>query len=165
MKKLIILALSAIFALASCTKDANLDGKWNAPRDDSRPNDIAVSLIFKGNKLDLYICSYGWHFVGTYTYADETIKYKITDAYVALSDVTLNEDGKTIKYASSGIDGIDHNTLKPNPGYEWYDLILYRDDLYEEYVEWLSSFSFEIGADGKATSDILGMGGTFTKVN
>ena len=164
MKKLIILALSAVFALASCTKDANLDGKWNAPRDDSRPDDTAVSLIFKGNKLDLYICSYGWHFEGTYTYADEVINYKITKAYAALTNVEKDEHGKIIAY-SGGIESIDHKTLELNPGYGWYDMLDYRPDLYEEYTDMLSSFTFEMIGDGKAKSNMIGlMDSTFSKV-
>ena len=164
MKRLFILALSAIIALASCTKGGDLEGQWNAPRDDSMPDDTAVSLIFKGNKLDLYICSYGWHFEGTYTYADNTVKYKITNGYAALADVEKDERGMIISY-SGGIESIDHKTLKPNPGYFWYHMADYRPDLYEEYKDMLSSFSFEIIADGKATSDMIGlMGSTFSKV-
>ena len=163
MKKFLILALSAVIALASCTKEANLEGKWNAPRHNDNPDDIALSLIFKGNKLDLYICSYGWHFEGTYSYADGVVKYDITKGYAALTDVEKDEHGKIIASAG-GIDSIDHKTLEPYPSYAWYNMLDYREDLYEEYKEWLSSFTFEIGADGKAESNILGMGGTFTKV-
>jgi len=164
MKKLFILALSAVIALASCTKEGNLDGKWSAPRTDDQPDDIAVGLIFDGNKLDLYICSWGWHFEGTYTYANETVKYNITKGYAALSNVEKDEDGKIIGY-HGGIDAIDHKTLELNPGFDWYDMLDYRPDLYEEYVESLSSFSFEIVADGKAKSNMIGlMDSTFSKV-
>ena len=164
MKKFFILALSAVIALASCTKGEDLEGKWNAPRTDERPDDIAVSLIFSGNKLDLYICSYGWHFEGTYTYANNTIKYNITKAYAALANVEKDEDGKIIAY-SGGIESIDHSTLKPNAGYDWYDMLDYRPDLYEEYTDMLSSFTFEQIGNGKAKSDMIGlMDSTFSKV-
>ena len=163
MKKFLILALSAVIALASCTKEANLDGKWNAPRHEDHPEDIALSLIFKGNNLDLYICSYGWHFEGTYSYADGVIKYNITKGYAALTDVGRDEHGMIVEY-SGGIESINHQTLEPNPSYGWYNMLEYRPDLYEEYTDMLSSFTFEIGKDGKAKSNILGIGGTFTKV-
>lgn len=163
MKKFLILALSAVIALASCTKEANLDGKWNAPRHEDQPDDIALSLIFKGNNLDLYICSYGWHFEGTYSYADGVIKYNITKGYAALTHVGRDEHGMIVEY-SGGIESINHQTLEPNPEYGWYNMTEYRPDLYEEYTDMLSSFTFEIGSDGKARSNILGIGGTFTKV-
>lgn len=165
MKKIFVLAIAALMAMVSCNKgaDGNLDGKWTAPRHEETPDDIALSLIFKGNKLDLYINSYGWHFEGTYTYADDVIKYNISKGYASLTDVGKDEHGMIVEY-SGGIESINHQTLEPSPGYDWYDMLIYRPDLYEEYSEWLSSFSFEIGSDGKARSDILGMGGTFTKV-
>lgn len=163
MKKLLIIAAAALMALVSCTKEASLDGKWNAPRHEETPDDIALSITFKGDNLDLYICSYGWHFVGTYTYADGVIKYKISKGYAALTHVEKDESGKIIAY-SGGIESIDHKTLELNPGYDWYDMLDYRPDLYEEYTESLSSFSFEMIGNDKAKSNILGMGGTFTKV-
>ena len=165
MKRLAIILMAALVALVSCNKeDGNLDGRWNAPRSDEQPDDTAVALIFSGNKLDLYICSYGWHFEGTYTYADEVINYKITKAYAALTNVEKDEHGKIISY-HGGIDSIDHNTLEPNPEFAWYDMLDYRPDLYEEYTDMLSSFTFEIIGDGKAKSNMIGlMDSTFSKV-
>lgn len=161
MKRLFILALSAIIALASCTKEGNPDGKWNASLHGD--TDPTLSLIFDGNKLDVYINSYGWRFEGTYTYTNNVVDYKVTKGYAALADVVKDEDGMIIEY-SGGYESVNHNTLKPNAGYGWYDMLDYRPDLYEEYSEWLSKFKFEMNGEGKAESDILGMGGTFTKV-
>ncbi|MBR5924955.1 MAG: hypothetical protein IKZ60_05775 [Bacteroidales bacterium] len=166
MKRLAIILMTALVALVSCSKDdTNLEGRWNAPRSDEQPDDTAIALIFSGNKLDLYICSYGWHFEGTYTYADKTVKYNVTKAYSALTDVEIDERTGMIVAYSGGIESIDHNTLKPNAGYGWYDMLIYRPDLYEEYKDMLSSFTFEITGNGKAKSDVIGlMGSTFTKV-
>ena len=165
MKRLAIILMTALVALVSCNKDdASLDGRWNAPRNDDQPDDTAIALIFNGNKLDLYICSYGWHFEGTYTYSDKVIKYNITKGYAALTDVEINQETGMIVAYSGGIESIDHQTLKPEAGYGWYDMTIYRPDLYEEYTDMLSSFSFELIGDNKAKSDMIGLkGSTFTK--
>ncbi len=80
MKKFLILALSAVVALVSCTEDGgSLDGRWDAPRSEEMPDALIYSFVFGENSLDLYVHSYGWHCTGTYTYENDLIKYSITD--------------------------------------------------------------------------------------
>ena len=161
MKRLAIILMTAMAVLVSCNKDgANLDGRWNAPRSEDNPDDTAVAVIFSGNKLDLYICSYGWHFEGTYTYSGKVVKYNITKAYAALTDVRIDQESGMIVDYSGGIESIDHKTLKPETGYGWYEMTIYRPDLYDEYKEMLSSFSFEIIGNGRAESDMIGLKGS-----
>lgn len=158
MKKLVVIALAALMALASCTKktdeSTSLDGTWLAARFEGT-EDYAYRFDFKGNTLDLYVISYGWHFTGTYTYANNTVSYKITGAKCALSDVTFNEKGKIEGY-SWMIGDLDAKTLKLKAGYDWYDMLLYREDLYEEYKGNYAQFTFKLTSSTTAESNIMG---------
>ena len=160
MKKILVLALAAMMALASCTKstksteDASLDGTWLAARFEGT-EDYAYRFDFKGEKLDLYVISYGWHFTGTYTYANNTISYKISGAKCALSDVTFDEKGMIEGY-SWMIGDLNAKTLALAAGYDWYNMLIYRPDLYDEYKENYAQFTFKLTSSTTAESNIMG---------
>ena len=156
MKRILILALGAIIALASCTKEGgSLDGRWDAARSEEMPDDMIYSFVFKGNTLDLYVHSYGWHCTGTYTYANDVIKYSITDIQQCLTGVAFDDDGKLISY-SGGMGSMDSSTLKPSEGYQWYPLNLNRQDLFDEYKDNYKEFSFKKTSATTADCGIMG---------
>ena len=161
MKKFFILALSAVIALASCTKeDGNLDGRWNAARGEGM-DDYAFSLIFKGDKLTMYVIAWGQRYEGTYTYADDVITYNITNQYQAYSNVSYDDDGNMTSY-HWGHGDMDQNTFKLAAGYDWYDMKKARPDLYEDNKEMYGSFTFHNNGDGTATTN-LGFGTPLVK--
>lgn len=161
MKKILFLLIAAMVALVSCDKaDENLDGRWDAPR---RPggDDYVFSMVFSGNKLDLYVIAYGWHCTGTYTYSDNVIKYNITGIQQSLTGVEFDEEGALIS-CSGGMESFNQTTLKPAEGYEWYDLGLNRQDLLEEYKDNYSSFTFKKTSATTAECNIMGPAESFT---
>ena len=90
MKRLFLLLTVALVALVSCKKedsDSSLEGRWNVQKTET---DYSFSLIFKGNKLDVYIIAWGVHVSGTYTYANNEVTYNITSAQKA-SDIVFPE--------------------------------------------------------------------------
>ena len=164
MKKLFIIALAAVFALVSCDKSggndtpgdtASLEGRWNAPRFEDNPRDIAYSFVFKGNTLDLYVIAYGWHCSGTYTYSNDEISYSITQIQQSLTGVAYDAELDFWSY-TGGMGSLDPNTLKPSEGYQWYDLGMNREDLLEEYKVNYAKFTFKLTSSTTADCNIMG---------
>lgn len=156
----------ALVALVSCQggndkdkDDVSLDGRWNAARHEDTPNDYAVSLIFKGNKLDAYIIAWGEHHEGTYTLTDNVIKFNISKSYHAFSDVKFDDQGNRISYSWMAGD-MDQETFELAPGYQWYGTDVMGDLINGQ--EMLSQFTFEVNGDS-ATTDLFRMGLVFRK--
>jgi hypothetical protein len=164
MKKLFIIALAAIFALVSCDKSggndtpgdsASLEGRWNAPRFEDNPSDIAYSFVFKGNTLDLYVIAYGWRCSGTYTYSNNEITYNISSIKQSLIGVEYDEQHHIIAY-SGGMGSLNATTLEPSEGYSWYGLEENRSDLVEEYKVNYAKFTFKLTSSTTADCNIMG---------
>ena len=165
MKRLFYLLSIAIIALASCQggedkdKDVSLDGRWNAARNAEQPSDYAVSLIFKGNKLDAYIIAWGHHFQGTYTFVNNVINYNITTATAAFQNVTFDDEGNRLSYSWMAGD-MDQETFELAPGYQWYGEDVMGDLIHGKDI--LSKFTFEVDGD-TAKTDLFNMGLVFRK--
>ena len=166
MKKLFLITLAALMALVSCNKGNNaegsLDGRWNALRSTDNPNDYAMSLIFNGNKLDIYVIAWGWHWTGTYRYSDNEIMFTVDKAYQAYTDVSFDEDGNISSYSWEA-GNLDGKTLKLADGFNWYELQRTRKDLYDEYKESFSEFDFVFTSTTTAMADPMGPVFQFTK--
>lgn len=160
MKRFLLIlgiALAALTAFTACNgnKDedsATLEGRWNIWRGPDNPQDYTFSLIFKGNKLDVYIIAWGEHVEGTYTYANNEVTYNITKATKAWADVTFDEKGNMVTY-SWFAGGMDKDTFALSPGYDWYPLS--KDD-----PQWpediLGKFTFELTSSTTATTSLMG---------
>ncbi len=168
MKRLFYLLSIALVALVSCQggndkdkDDVSLDGRWNAaPHQDVQPEHYAVSLIFKGNKLDAYIINWGEHHEGTYTLTDNVLKFNITKSYHAFSDVTFDDQGNRLSYNWMAGD-MDQETFELAPGYQWYGTDVMGDLINGQ--EMLSQFTFEVNGDTATTDLFSGMGLVFRK--
>lgn len=168
MKK-IFFALMAVVALVtvSCSKseeettETSLKGRWEAPRFPDTPEDIAFVALFGEANLDLYIVSWGQHLRGTYTWADNVVKYNITEAYKALTDVEYDEEGNMTSW-SWNIGNLDATTLDLTSGYEWYPMT--AEEL-NRAKEDFGEFEFNVSGN-TATSSLVGIDNlTFNKVN
>ena len=135
---------------------SDLDGRWEALRDNDDPTSVAMVALFAGNNLDLYIIAWGQHYVGTYQYADGAITYTISEAYQAYTDVTATSH-------SWEAGNLDASTLTLSPGYDWYEM---DADTLAGYKEDLEEFSFQLqDGNASATSALFGLDLVFTKVN
>lgn len=168
MKK-ILFALMAVVALVtvSCSKteeettETSLKGRWEAPRFPDTPEDIAFVALFGEANLDLYVVSWGQHLRGTYTWADNVVKYNITEAYKALTDVVYDEEGNMTSW-SWNIGNLDATTLDLTSGYEWYPMT--AEEL-NRAKEDFGEFEFNVSGN-TATSSLVGIDNvTFNKVN
>lgn len=168
MKK-IFFALMAVVALVtvSCSKteeettETSLKGRWEAPRFPDTPEDIAFVALFGEANLDLYVVSWGQHLRGTYTWADNVVKYNITEAYKALTDVEYDEEGNMTSW-SWNIGNLDASTLDLTSGYEWYPMT--AEEL-NRAKEDFGEFEFNVSGN-TATSSLVGIDNlTFNKVN
>lgn len=168
MKK-ILFALMAVVALVtvSCSKteeetsETSLKGRWEAPRFPDTPEDIAFVALFGEANLDLYIVSWGQHLRGTYTWANNVVKYNITEAYKALTDVEYDEEGNMTSW-SWNIGNLDATTLDLTSGYEWYPMT--AEEL-NRAKEDFGEFEFNVSGN-TATSSLVGIDNlTFNKVN
>lgn len=160
MKRFLLLLGIALAALTGCNKndDATLEGRWNIWRGADNPQDYTFSLIFKGNKLDVYVIAWGVHVEGTYTYANNEVTYNITKASKAWSDVTFDDKGKMVTYFWMAGD-MDKDTFELVPGYDWYPL---PEDDPSHPGDMLSKFKFELTSSTTAETEL--MGGTAHKV-
>ena len=152
MKRLFLLLTVALVALVSCKKedsDSSLEGRWNVMKTDT---DYSFSLIFKGNKLDVYVIAWGVHVAGTYTYANNEVTYNITSAQKAWTDVSFDEKGKMITYSWMAGD-MDKDTFELVPGYDWYPL---PGDDPSHPGDMLSKFKFELTSSTTAETDLMG---------
>lgn len=152
MKRLFLLLTVALVALVSCKKedsDPSLEGRWNVQKTET---DYSFSLIFKGNKLDVYIIAWGVHVSGTYTYANNEVTYNITSAQKAWTDVSFDEKGKMITYSWMAGD-MDKDTFELIPGYDWYPL---PEDDPSHPGDMLSKFKFELTSSTTAETDLMG---------
>lgn len=152
MKRLFLLLTVALVALVSCKKedsDSSLEGRWNVQKTET---DYSFSLIFKGNKLDVYIIAWGVHVSGTYTYANNEVTYNITSAQKAWTDVSFDEKGKMITYSWMAGD-MDKDTFELVPGYDWYPL---PGDDPSHPGDMLSKFKFELTSSTTAETDLMG---------
>ena len=152
MKRLFLLLTVALVALVSCKKEggsSSLEGRWNVMKTDT---DYSFSLIFKGNKLDVYVIAWGVHVEGTYTYADNEVTYNITKAHKAWTDVSYDEKGNMITYSWMAGD-MDQETFELAPEYGWYPL---PEDDPSHPGFMLEKFKFELTSDTTATTDLMG---------
>lgn len=168
MKK-ILFALMAVVALVtvSCSKteeettETSLKGRWEAPRFPDTPEDIAFVALFGEANLDLYVVSWGQHLRGTYTWANNVVKYNITEAYKALTDVEYDEEGNMTSW-SWNMGNLDASTLDLTSGYEWYPMT--AEEL-NRAKEDFGEFEFNVSGN-TATSSLVGIDNvTFNKVN
>lgn len=170
MKKILFALVAATALMAvSCSKDdektdsaaTSLVGRWEAHRFQENPEDIAFVAIFGEQDLDLYVIPWGQHIKGTYTWSDNVVKYNITEAYQAYTDVTFDGDGNMTSWAWEA-GNLDAATLTLTTGYAWYPMT--GEDLLrakEEFGE------FEMTVNGNtASSTLVGIPDlTFNKVN
>lgn len=164
MKKLFV-ALMAVAALmaVSCTKEneASIKGRWEALRFSDVPDDVAFVAIFGDKDLDLYVIPWGQHMKGTYTWANDVVKFNITDAYQAFTGVTYDENGKMISWSWEA-GNLDASTLTLTSGYAWYPM---ADEDRERAQDEFGQFEFKVNGT-TATSSLVGIEGlTFKKVD
>ena len=167
MRKLFALAISALFILGACTKDGgNLDGRWIGLRAEDTPDDIAFTLDFSGNKLDLYVIAWGEHYSGTFTLSDGVVDFNISKVYKAYANVEFDEKGVATSYSwniadEEGKKNFDGRTLKLAPGFEWYEMN--GGDWDRSDKEMFSTFEFKVNGN-KAKSNLPPFNPTFTKI-
>ena len=163
MKKLRIIAIICAVALfsAACDKEegtentgnnTSLEGRWDAPRFADDPEDIAFVAIFASENLDLYVIPWGHHMVGTYTLTNGTIKYDITEAYQAFTDVTYDDDSNMVSW-SWFAGNLDASTLTLSEGYDWYAM---REEELNQAKENFGEIEFKVNGN-TATSTLVGI--------
>lgn len=170
MKK-ILFALMAVAALmaVSCSKDdektdsaaTSLVGRWEALRFSDVPEDKAFVAIFGEQDLDLYVIPWGQHMKGTYTWSDNVVKYNITEAYQAYTDVSYDGNGNMTSWAWEA-GNLDAATLTLSSGYAWYPM---TEEQLTDARMYFGEFDFIVNGN-TATSSLVGIENlTFNKVN
>ena len=155
MKKLFVLLGVALMTLTSCSKDndtdneMSLEGRWNISKTE---NDYSFSLIFKGNKLDVYIIAWGEHIEGTYTYANNEVTYNITKQSKAWTDVSFDDEGNMISYSWMAGD-MNQETFELAEGYAWYPI---PDGDPQDVKDMLGKFTFKLTSSTTAETDLMG---------
>lgn len=163
MKKLLFVLMAVCTLMTvSCTNDEEslLKGRWEAPRFPDTPDDIAFVAIFGDQDLDLYIIAWGQHLKGTYTWANDVVKFNIAEAKQAYTDVSYDAEGNMISWSWEA-GNLDPATLTLTSGYDWYPM---NETELESAKERFSEFDFKVNGN-TATSSMVGIENlTFNKV-
>ena len=158
MKKFLFFAIATAMlglTFTSCEKekddDSNktitLDGRWDGVPEGTQVGigEQRITLIFDGNKVDVYIVAWGDHLKGTFTYENDKLdfSFKNEDAFDAL----FVED--TYKGWSMSDGALDPETFElkytDELPYRWYQM---DPEQFETDVDFLKDFTFKI-VDGK----------------
>lgn len=102
-----------------------------------------MTLIFDGNKVDVYIIAWGDHLQGTYSYQNDTLSFSFDNAFDAL----IIEDtykGWDMSDGAFNPETLELTYTEEFP-YRWYKM---DKEQFEMDVDFLSSFEFHL-IDGK----------------
>ena len=155
MKRILLLLGIVLLALVSCKKEgdsSDLEGRWNINKTDT---DYSFSLIFKGNKLDVYIIAWGEHVEGTYTFANDKITYKISKvskAWAKEENIETEDNGETITGSWDAYQGMNQETFELNSIYSWY--LLSKNS--PHYPDMLQEFDFKLTSATTAETSLIG---------
>ena len=167
MKKFLFALVAATALLAvSCDKnnedepnsepntptETSLTGRWEAPRFSETPEDIAFVAIFGEQDLDLYVIAWGQHMKGTYTWSNNVVKYNITEAYNAYTNVSYDADSNMTSWEWNA-GNLDAATLTLSNGYDWYPMT--ADDM-TRAKEDFGEFGFNVNGN-TASSSLVGI--------
>ncbi len=104
-----------------------------------------MTLIFDGNKVDVYIIAWGDHLQGTYSYQNDTLSFSFNNDNAF--DALIVED--TYKGWNMADGAFNPETLEltytEEYPYRWYVM---EPEQFEMDVDFLSSFEFKL-IDGK----------------
>ena len=157
MKKFLFYAIAtAVMGLSftSCDKEENgddsktkvsLDGRWDGTRPGGGHGHQDMTLIFDGNKVDVYIIAWGDHLQGTYSYQNDTLSFSFNNdnAYDALI-VDGTYKGWNMSDGAFNPETLELTYTEELP-YRWYKM---DEEQFEMDVDFLSSFEFHL-IDGK----------------
>ena len=141
----------------SCDKDkeddsnktVSLNGRW-----DGVPEGVEVgigkqriTLIFDGNKVDVYIVAWGDHLKGTYTYENDKLNFSFNnnDAFDAL---IINDSYRGWNMSDGALDSETFElTYTDELPYRWYKM---DEEQFNMDVDFLKEFTFKIIDERKA---------------
>ena len=160
-----LVAASALMAV-SCSKDdettTSIIGRWDAPRSQESPEDIAFVAIFGEQELDLYVIPWGQHMKGTYTWSGNVVKYNITEAFNAFTDVSYNEDGSMASWSWMA-GNLDAATLTLTNGYDWYPM---TEENLTQAKEDFGEFEWKVNGNTATSTMLVGIENiVFNKIN
>lgn len=143
--------LGMIFTSCDKEKDneVNLDGRWDGVPEGVQVGigEQRITLMFDGNKVDVYIVAWGDHLKGTYTYENDKLdfSFKNEDAYDALI-IQENYRGWNIADGALDPETFELKYTEELP-YRWYQM---DAEQFEMDVDFLKDFTFKIVDDKKA---------------
>ena len=160
MKRFMFFAIAAAMlgmTFTSCDKDkeddsnktVSLNGRW-----DGVPEGVEVgigkqriTLIFDGNKVDVYIVAWGDHLKGTYTYENDKLNFSFNnnDAFDAL---IINDSYRGWNMSDGALDSETFElTYTDELPYRWYKM---DEEQFNMDVDFLKEFTFKIIDERKA---------------
>ena len=151
MKKFLFFAIATAMlglTFTSCDKDneeennsnvkVSLDGRWDGAPKGFPYAQQNMTLIFKGNQVDVYILAWGDHLKGTYKYENDSLSFsfKLEDALDARKYTDEQSWGWNF-----GDGALNPETLELSEPYDWYPM---SESDFEGDKAYLSEFSFKL---------------------
>ena len=130
-------------------KTVSLNGRWDGVPEgvEVGKGEQRITLIFDGDKVEVYIVAWGDHLKGTYTYADDKLNFsfKIEDAWDAL---IVEDDYWGWSMSDGALDPETFElTYTEELPYRWYQM---KQDQFDQDVDFLKDFTFKIVNEKKA---------------
>jgi len=160
MKKILFFVIATAMlglTFTSCDKEKeddskktySLDGRWDGVPEGVQVGigEQRITLIFDGNKVEVYIVAWGDHLKGTYTYENDTLNFsfKIEDAKDALI-----VDGDSWGWSASD-EALDPETFEltytEELPYRWYQM---KPQEFAMDMDLLRDFPFKMVNEKKA---------------
>ena len=161
MKKFLFFAIATAMlgmTFTSCDKEkeddsnvkVSLDGRWDGAPKGFPYAQQNMTLIFKGNQVDVYILAWGDHLKGTYKYENDSLSFsfKLEDAFDARH--YTDEESWSWNMADGALNP---ETLELSEPYDWYPM---SESDFEGDKAYLSGFSFRLIDEKTAESGAPG---------
>ena len=161
MKKFLFFAIATAMlgmTFTSCDKEkeddsnvkVSLDGRWDGAPKGFPYAQQNMTLIFKGNQVDVYILAWGDHLKGTYKYENDSLSFsfKLEDALDARH--YTDEESWSWNMADGALNA---ETLELSEPYDWYPM---SESDFEGDKAYLSGFSFRLIDEKTAESGAPG---------
>ncbi len=153
MKKFWFLAIATVMlgmTFTSCDKEkeddsnvkASLEGRWDGAPAGFPYEHQNMTLIFKGNDVDVYIIAWGDHLKGTYKYENDSLYFSFDKKNAFDARMYTGEDAWSwdISDGAFNAETLELSYTEAMP-YQWYPM---DESDFEMDIEFLRSFSFKL---------------------
>jgi hypothetical protein len=136
------------------TVKASLEGRWDGAPAGFPYEHQNMTLIFKGNDVDVYIIPWGDHLKGTYKYENDSLYFSFDMKNAFDARMYTGEDAWSWNFGDGALNSetLELSYTEAMP-YQWYPM---DESDFEMDIEFLRSFSFKLTDEKTAIGGAAG---------